>query len=359
MKKTSLPHGDAEQENTSAYRGTEQRSGWQTLARSVASIQEKKLSQERNAKIHRQRKGARSGVDTQTGNAHPVRRHPGNPEYQDVHSCTSQSLPKKPENRKESCESVHVHKHGSSLEFACEKTPARNRCFPAAGIPEKMHACKPSPTLLNLSGWPGLHAQSAHILLMEADDRLRSELAKALEAVGLTVLPTGNLQEAHAILAERMPEIILIEPFSARADPPGSLVPCLLERTRNDPYHKVIVHTGTHSIESAQYACFRGVYDFILKPAPMECILGAVQRAVFFSSMEQRLSQQGYWQLRFSATAKRGLHAVREDASEQLIRGLLRDTGFNVYRSAQLLGITREALYYSLRKYGFRRDDFK
>jgi transcriptional regulator with GAF, ATPase, and Fis domain len=48
---------------------------------------------------------------------------------------------------------------------------------------------------------------------------------------------------------------------------------------------------------------------------------------------------------------------VREEAEEKLVRQVLKDTGFNVYKSAEKLGIKRESIYYFMKKFQISRDD--
>jgi transcriptional regulator with GAF, ATPase, and Fis domain len=53
----------------------------------------------------------------------------------------------------------------------------------------------------------------------------------------------------------------------------------------------------------------------------------------------------------------KGLQVLRDEADKSIILRVLRDTNFNVYQSAKILGVKRESLYYFLRKFGVKRTD--
>ena len=61
--------------------------------------------------------------------------------------------------------------------------------------------------------------------------------------------------------------------------------------------------------------------------------------------------------LQLNAKVADGLKAVREEAEEKLVRQVLKDTDFNIYRSAEKLGIKRESIYYFMKKFGINRGD--
>ena len=65
----------------------------------------------------------------------------------------------------------------------------------------------------------------------------------------------------------------------------------------------------------------------------------------------------GLARLQFNARYADGLKAVREEAEEKLVRQVLKETGFNVYKSAEKLGIKRESVYYFMKKFQITRDD--
>jgi transcriptional regulator with PAS, ATPase and Fis domain len=52
----------------------------------------------------------------------------------------------------------------------------------------------------------------------------------------------------------------------------------------------------------------------------------------------------------------KGLQPAREEAEKNIILKMLRDTNFNVYKSAKLLGVKRESLYYFIKKFGLKRE---
>jgi DNA-binding NtrC family response regulator len=57
------------------------------------------------------------------------------------------------------------------------------------------------------------------------------------------------------------------------------------------------------------------------------------------------------------ASTEEGLKQAREEVIERLVRTVLVDTGFNVSETARRLNISREHLYYYIKKYGIQRPD--
>jgi two-component system, response regulator RegA len=55
------------------------------------------------------------------------------------------------------------------------------------------------------------------------------------------------------------------------------------------------------------------------------------------------------------ATSEEGLKLAREEVMVKIIRSVLVETSFNVSESARRLNITREHLYYFIKKYGIDR----
>lgn len=198
------------------------------------------------------------------------------------------------------------------------------------------------------------------ILLVEDDPPLRAVLKSVLEMQGFNVLETDTKAGAMAILNQddNPVHVMILDlglPPKAHTTEEGLAV--IRKTTEAMHSTKIIVLTGQDEEKSALDAIREGAFDFLSKPASSEDILTAVNRAILFHTKEQDLSADGMARLQLNAKVADGLKAVREEAEEKLVRQVLKETGFNIYRSAEKLGIKRESIYYFMKKFGINRDD--
>ena len=198
------------------------------------------------------------------------------------------------------------------------------------------------------------------ILLVEDDSALRGVLCNVLEIQGFKVKETGSKKGAMQILNgdSNIIHVMILDlglPPKAHTTEEGLNV--IKETTAAMHATKIVVLTGQDEEKSALEAIREGAFDFLSKPATSEDILSAVNRAILFHSKEKDLSDDGMARLEFNAKVADGLKAVREDAEEKLVRQVLKETGFNIYRSAEKLGIKRESIYYFMKKFGINRDN--
>lgn len=198
------------------------------------------------------------------------------------------------------------------------------------------------------------------ILLVEDDPALRAVLKSVLELQGFKVLETDSKVGAMAILNDDDNPIhvmILDLGLPPKAHTTEEGLDVIRSTTQAMHTTKIIVLTGQDEEKSALDAIREGAFDFLSKPASSEDILASVNRAILFHSKEQDLSAGGMTRLQLNAKVADGLKAVREEAEEKLVRQVLKDTDFNIYRSAEKLGIKRESIYYFMKKFGINRDD--
>jgi transcriptional regulator of acetoin/glycerol metabolism len=87
----------------------------------------------------------------------------------------------------------------------------------------------------------------------------------------------------------------------------------------------------------------------------MEKILFSVERAILFKNAEEELEKQGIKKISFDIEIGKGLQPLRDEADKHVILKVLKDTNFNIYQSAKILGVKRESLYYFLKKFGLKR----
>jgi transcriptional regulator with GAF, ATPase, and Fis domain len=68
------------------------------------------------------------------------------------------------------------------------------------------------------------------------------------------------------------------------------------------------------------------------------------------------MEEGGHNKLSLTVKVGEGLQTIRDEAEKNLIIQVLRDNSFNVYKSAKVLGVKRESLYYFMKKFGLERE---
>ena len=197
------------------------------------------------------------------------------------------------------------------------------------------------------------------VLLVEDDTVLRMMLRTALESSHYLVFEADSRPMALNSLHENQDIAVAIVDLGLPPVEHTTLEGLATLRAIASEYPgvKAIVLTGQDEEKAAFDAIKEGAFDFLSKPAKTTDILMAVQRAFLFHRKEQDLLADGLARLQFNARYADGLKAVREEAEEKLVRQVLRETGFNVYKSAEKLGIKRESVYYFMKKFQISRDD--
>lgn len=197
------------------------------------------------------------------------------------------------------------------------------------------------------------------VLLVEDDSVLRMMLRHGLESSSYQVVESDSRPDALVRLNQHPEIAVAIVDLGLPPVEHTTLEGLATLRSINSehPTVKAIVLTGQDEEKAAFDAIKEGAFDFLSKPAKTNDILMAVQRAFLFHRKEQDLMADGLARLQFNARYADGLKAVREDAEEKLVRQVLKETGFNVYKSAEKLGIKRESVYYFMKKFQITRDD--
>jgi DNA-binding NtrC family response regulator len=171
------------------------------------------------------------------------------------------------------------------------------------------------------------------------------------------VVEAGNQKEAVAALKLNKVDIVILDlglpPHESTPDEGLKVLNHILSRYTC----KVIILTGQKTEGIALEAIKSGAFDYLMKPASMEKLLYSVERALLFKETEQQLESQGIKNISLDVEVGKGLQILRDEADKSIILSVLKDTNFNVYQSAKILGVKRESLYYFLRKFGVKRTD--
>ena len=195
------------------------------------------------------------------------------------------------------------------------------------------------------------------ILLVEDDIALRKQIRFSLEK-DFNVFESQNRKETVAILKDIEIDIVLLDlglPPSENTPIEGlKIIDYILDRD----LAKIIVLTGQETEKAAIESIKRGVFDYLLKPVKIEKLLFSIERAVVYKNAEKKIDAQGIKNISLNVKVGEGLQPLREAAEKKAIHKVLKDTNFNVYKTAKIMGIKRESLYYFIKKFGWKREKF-
>ncbi len=197
------------------------------------------------------------------------------------------------------------------------------------------------------------------ILVVEDKAGLRKILRAAVESCGYEVDETTNRRDGLAMLSGD-PDIGIVvldldlEPGTS--DFPEGLA-FLAEISECNPLTKVITTSEAQLSEIAQRAIELNAFDFLPKPVDVSRMRYALERASLYFETHCRLRHESKVPIQVVADASRQT-AVREvqfNATRQLLQTILTETNYNVSQAARRLNMTREHLYYYLKRHGIRR----
>lgn len=174
--------------------------------------------------------------------------------------------------------------------------------------------------------------QGQSILVVDDDDLLRQQLARAFERRGLEVRTAANIAEAKALITEESPELAVVD-FKM---PDGSGMKLLELLHQVDPTTKSVMLTGYGLIATAIDAVRLGATYFLQKPADADEILNVFLRGETAS-------------VDAAETAPKAPSLAR--AEWEHINRVLNDCAGNVSEAARRLGLHRRSLQRKLQKF--------
>lgn len=200
-------------------------------------------------------------------------------------------------------------------------------------------------------------ASASSLLIVEDDPALAGYLAAALGEQGYVVRQAHDRAHAMACLTPQEPPGLVLLDLGLPPQPSTMAegLALLDDLLRLAPDAKIIVLTGQDENFAALEAVRRGAFDFLVKPAMLDTITQALNRAKLFAREEARLGEAGEARLHLTARVDEGPREVAAAAEEQLLRRVLAETGYNIAETARRLGLAREHVYYYLNKYGIQR----
>jgi two-component system, response regulator RegA len=175
------------------------------------------------------------------------------------------------------------------------------------------------------------------LLIVEDDDRLRERLARALRGRGYETREAGDYDTALAAVREDSPEYMLVD---LRIPGGGSGIDLVREVKAVDAATVVVVLTGYGSIATAVEAVRLGAAEYLTKPADVDQILAAFNRAGSPSGAVVDEPEQ--------------VPSLARVEWEHINR-VLADCGGNVSKAARLLNIHRRSLQRKLSRFPSNR----
>ena len=127
---------------------------------------------------------------------------------------------------------------------------------------------------------------SASLLLVDDDEAFRTVLGRELARLGYEVATAGTGDEALLRVAERAPEVVLLD--LRLPDRDGLQV--LEELHRANPGVDVIMLTGHGSIDTAIESVRAGAFDYVAKPCPLDELDVRIHRALERQALRRRAS---------------------------------------------------------------------
>lgn len=170
------------------------------------------------------------------------------------------------------------------------------------------------------------------ILVVDDDTMFRTRLMKALENRGFEVRGAENVQSAIDLARADSPEMALVD----LKMPGGSGLDLVRELKAIDVTTNVVVLTGYGSIATALEAVRLGATHYLTKPADVDEILAAFERATKGPAAPVEIDHE------VASLAR---------AEWEHIHRVLTDCNGNISQAARLLGLHRRSLQRKLSKY--------
>lgn len=172
-----------------------------------------------------------------------------------------------------------------------------------------------------------------HLLIVEDDDALRTQLSRRLGERGFSVTAAGTREDAVTLLAQCTHlDAALLDQNLAHASGLDLITPILARF----PRCRIIMHTGYGSIPAAVTATRRGAADYLTKPATLAQLVTALRA-------EDIPSDQ-------TAVALPDSPPSLERLEWEHIQRVLDQHDGNVSAAARTLGIHRRTLQRRLKK---------
>ena len=197
------------------------------------------------------------------------------------------------------------------------------------------------------------------VLIVEDQSEIRELLRRQVEALGFSADEATNRQDGLAMLFgdSEIAVVILDLGLPPKADHFEEGLTFLKIVQAKNSLAKVIVLTGQSSPVVTMRAIEQGAFDYLEKPVDRQALQYSLRRAMLFRDTHANLRESSKISLHLVADAATEINtkALREQPMQKLIMSLLEKNNFNVSATARELQMSREHLYYYLKKYKIQR----
>lgn len=113
------------------------------------------------------------------------------------------------------------------------------------------------------------------ILIVDDEEPFRTSLKERLKLRGLETTAVGTGREALKEIKKNLYDVILLDIKM----PEMNGIEALAEIKKVNPFLEVIILTGHASVDAAVEITKLGGYDYLLKPCPLDDLLGKIEEA--------------------------------------------------------------------------------
>lgn len=200
---------------------------------------------------------------------------------------------------------------------------------------------------------------SAHgvVLVVEDDPALKDTWVAVFQQCGYQVVSAADADSAiEQARTDPRPALALLDlGLPPHPGDPTVGLELLQQLLLELPNLKVVVLTGQDEPAVCWRAIGLGAFDFLVKPASRAQVIGALQRACMFLESERQLALSGQARITVTGPVAEGVREFGDAAQERLVRSVMADANYNVAQAARQLGLSREHMYYFIRKFGIER----
>lgn len=201
--------------------------------------------------------------------------------------------------------------------------------------------------------------QPPRVLIVEDEPELRKILRALIESIGFPVDESTNRQDGLAMLSgDRDIGIVLLDlglPPEAENDSEG--IAFLKTAQQRSSLTKIIVLTGRDTSDISLRAVEYGAWEYLTKPFDGLSLVNAVKRAAFYYQKHSILLNRSKVSIQVVADISKpdSVQCLKDEATVQAIRTVLTETDHNISETSRRLNISREHLYYYIKKYKIKR----
>jgi len=197
------------------------------------------------------------------------------------------------------------------------------------------------------------------VLIVEDLADVRAVLRRMVEALDHPVDEATNRQDGIAMLFtdHEIGAVPLDLGLPPHEDHYSEGIEFLKAVSARNSLAKVIVLTGHADAEATRQAIEHDAFDYLEKPIDPSALAYALHRAALFYRyhLSMREAAKVNVSLVADASAEMSMKDYRGQAMTKLLKTVLHEHGFNVSAAARQLKMSREHLYYYLKKYGITR----